>query len=200
MFNAMDSNLRAHTENRPVLSSDNRPQTEEMHHGVHKNMMEHKQAMRDHYQKMIAKFRAKNNTQTQGNRIERERAKLENQLSSEKKNRGNTTSMKVKKKKQGKDPSINAHPPSKVVDLLKTKDSEEKEAKGLDKEHTKVGSKKLPSDDHHNNIQSNGEQKLGRGFSGLPMDKTPALVGAKRGAIECDVDAKYVQYLECLLC
>jgi hypothetical protein len=31
---------------------------------------------------------------------------------------------------------------------------------------------------------------LARGFSGLPMEKTPALVGAKRGNIECNVNVK----------
>lgn len=31
---------------------------------------------------------------------------------------------------------------------------------------------------------------LARGYSGLPMEKTPALVGAKRGTIECDINVK----------
>lgn len=31
---------------------------------------------------------------------------------------------------------------------------------------------------------------LARGYSGLPMEKTPALIGAKRGTIECDVNVK----------
>jgi len=39
-------------------------------------------------------------------------------------------------------------------------------------------------------VLENVNQKLARGFSGLPMEETPALIGAKRGTIECDADVK----------
>ena len=35
---------------------------------------------------------------------------------------------------------------------------------------------------------------LGRGVSGLPMSQTPALIGAKRGHVECDVDVDQLAY------
>jgi hypothetical protein len=39
-----------------------------------------------------------------------------------------------------------------------------------------------------------GDRFLARGVSGLPMDQTPALVGASRGHIECDVDVDQLVY------
>jgi len=35
---------------------------------------------------------------------------------------------------------------------------------------------------------------LARGVSGLPLSQTPALVGGKRGHIECDVDVDFLAY------
>lgn len=35
---------------------------------------------------------------------------------------------------------------------------------------------------------------LSRGFSGLPLEKTPALIGASRGSIRCDVDVSNLVY------
>jgi len=38
------------------------------------------------------------------------------------------------------------------------------------------------------------ELKLARGVSGLPFEKTPALIGAKRGHIQCNVDVNDLAY------
>lgn len=38
------------------------------------------------------------------------------------------------------------------------------------------------------------KQQLARGVAGLPMAQTPALVGARPGHIECDVDVDYLAY------
>ena len=38
------------------------------------------------------------------------------------------------------------------------------------------------------------KQRLARGVSGLPMSKTPALVGAKPGHVDCDVDVDDIVY------
>lgn len=35
---------------------------------------------------------------------------------------------------------------------------------------------------------------LSRGFSGLPLDQTPALIGASRGSVRCDVDVSNLVY------
>jgi hypothetical protein len=40
----------------------------------------------------------------------------------------------------------------------------------------------------------NSENNLARGVSGLPMSETPALIGAERGHIECDVDVDELAY------
>lgn len=37
-------------------------------------------------------------------------------------------------------------------------------------------------------------QHLARGVAGLPMEQTPALVGASRGKIECDVNVNFMSY------
>ena len=36
--------------------------------------------------------------------------------------------------------------------------------------------------------------KLARGVAGLPMEQTPALIGASRGKIECDVNVDFMAY------
>jgi len=41
---------------------------------------------------------------------------------------------------------------------------------------------------------ASGDGSLARGVSGLPMDQTPALVGASRGHIECDVNVDELVY------
>jgi len=45
------------------------------------------------------------------------------------------------------------------------------------------------STQHHDN-----QQLLARGVSGLPLDKTPSLIGAKRAHIQCDKDVDALAY------
>ncbi len=48
--------------------------------------------------------------------------------------------------------------------------------------------------DRARKLPPRSNRPLGRGVSGLPMDQTPALLGAKRGHIECDVDVDELAY------
>ena len=95
MFHAVDSTMRAHIENNgPAIKSvlsDERPQpaAEEMHHGVHKNVIEHRQVLREHLEKEIAKrmqqkIAARN--QPQNRDVEADHKKLEIQSSKQKEN------------------------------------------------------------------------------------------------------------------
>jgi len=207
MFHSVDYN---HSNMRSVLSNEKPQSGAEMHQGVHKNLLEHRKGVMDHIIKERAKRLQqgdeKDQPQKQG--IENEHAKLEIQSSKQMENQGDTKLSKVKPpvevnqssiegKNKGKEPPTNVNSPPKLKDPLKTKNSE-KQSKSLDQnpDRPKVGTKENPSNNHDNlqKSQSNGEQKLARGFSGLPMDKTPALVGAKRGTIECDVDVNAMAY------
>jgi hypothetical protein len=46
----------------------------------------------------------------------------------------------------------------------------------------------------HQQQQTQTQQQLARGVAGLPMSQTPALVGARPGHIECDVDVDDMAY------
>ena len=48
--------------------------------------------------------------------------------------------------------------------------------------------------DHLPAVQKASTKGLGRGLSGLPMSESPALVGAERGHIECEVDVDRLAY------
>ena len=51
--------------------------------------------------------------------------------------------------------------------------------------------------DNNEHISPNADEPrspLARGVSGLPLSQTPALVGGKRGHIDCDVDVDFLAY------
>ena len=50
------------------------------------------------------------------------------------------------------------------------------------------------SNEHIHNDADEPRSPLARGVSGLPLSQTPALVGGKRGHIECDVDVDFLAY------
>jgi hypothetical protein len=50
------------------------------------------------------------------------------------------------------------------------------------------------STDIDNSSSSSSSSNLARGLSGLPMSETPALVGATRGHVNCDVDVDRLAY------
>ena len=61
-----------------------------------------------------------------------------------------------------------------------------------------VPQKEVPADnDNNEHISPYGDEPrspLARGVSGLPLSQTPALVGGKRGHIECDEDVDFLAY------
>ena len=154
-FHTVDSNLKDHINNAPAIHSilaDNNNEKQppnvqnkiEMGHGVHANVQNHIQGLRDHIIKEAES---------------RSREKIK-QAESE-------------SKKIGSDEIQQSEPKTQV----KVK-SEGNSSSGEIKQST---SKVLK-------IHSSTKTSLARGYSGLPMEKTPALVGAKRGSIQCDID------------
>jgi hypothetical protein len=80
---------------------------------------------------------------------------------------------------------------------LETNAKQQQEGEGDDKEGDDDGDdddteEETPKKDPNVKLQQFPpvELPLARGYSGLPMEKTPALEGAKRGTIECDVNVK----------
>ena len=67
---------------------------------------------------------------------------------------------------------------------LKAKDGEPRNNHSKDKQIKKSASNKV----------NQKKQQLARGVSGLPMSQTPALIGAERGHVECDVDVDDIVY------
>lgn len=61
-----------------------------------------------------------------------------------------------------------------------------------------VPQKEVPADnDNNEHMSPYGDEPrspLARGVSGLPLSQTPALVGGKRGHIECDEDVDFLAY------
>ena len=159
MFYAVDTDIMKKAQgiigNAANLSDVSVDATDTMHHGVHKNLLEHKLSLRDHLEQRQqqqevndAKF-IENEEILQDEKNDSSSIEIENKSSGEKKV-SPTTASPEKNSKSGQDP---------LNDIL-----------GL----------------------NNNNKKLARGFSGLPMEETPALIGAKRGTIKCDVDVKYV--------
>ena len=86
--------------------------------------------------------------------------------------------------------SINAERHEQIVSKKSESNDAARPAQKLDKNPASPTVKKSSSRSF-----VNAEPKLARGFSGLPMEKTPALIGAERGTIECDVNVKCVPFL-----
>ena len=233
MFHAVDSRMRAHIENAPIIASDgkllqtNKSQQqqsigEEMHHGVHKNLMDHKQNIMDHLMREREKIRQKTlahiaeevKTENEGNAIndfadrmeqehntmdkdqakvqdsgskidEKDRSAKDKHPSKEVKKQSNDISNNDNVKEDGHENKPDATDPDKLPKSIeKHQKSDTANEKADSKEHTQ---KEFPK-------RVNTNTKLARGYSGLPMDKTPALVGAKRGTIECDADVNTMAY------
>ena len=206
MFHAVDSNImRAHIENNlPVVlpSSDSSEiqaggggggvETSNHAHGVHKNVLEHRQSLREH----IERERAKHLEQL--SKLSNIQPALKDQKKSQYDIEG--TSKKVKRGQKKKDLSSIAIEREKQQVLKPKVDTKQKyESKDTDKpkpqsppDHNTDNI--MQQQEHKSNVQENDGQKLARGHSGLPMYKTPALIGAKRGTVECDVDVNSMAY------
>ena len=117
----------------------------DLHHGVHKNLIEHKLGVQEHIENLLL------------NKKKDERLSLEED--------SNVEPIMIEKEVIA----------PKEMDM-KTKAVEETVSKS---QSSSKRESLLP---------------LARGFSGLPMDKTPALIGAKRGTIECDIDVNSMAY------
>lgn len=171
MFHTVDTDLRGGIENGPAIKtilSEKRKSGTEMHHGVHKNVQDHIQGLKDH---IIKEKMAKRQTQLD---IERRKEKLHQNVI-----------------------AVNIQQPVE----MNTFNSESKDANIPSEKIEKIElikpplvSDKSTSLAHNKNKTQlfflNENEKLARGLSGLPIEKTPALVGAKRASIDCDVNVK----------
>ena len=207
MFHAVDSNImRAHIENNlPVVlpSSDSSEiqaggggggvETSNHAHGVHKNVLEHRQSLREH----IERERAKHLEEL--SKLSNMQPALKDQKKSQYDIEG--TSKKVKRGQKKQDLSAIAIEREKQQIHNVGSNNDADLPLKMDVTKTKLDTKqKYQSNDtgkqqqHKSNVQENDGQKLARGHSGLPMYKTPALIGAKRGTVECDVDVNSMAY------
>eukprot|EP00986_Skeletonema_menzelii_P015195 scaffold11248_cov145-Skeletonema_menzelii.AAC.3 len=152
-FHSIDASLKDHVNNAPAVKAimtgneKRPPKTQiEMGHGVHANVQNHIQGLRDHLIKQPKPREVKlkeNSTQqlTPPKPIEHGTSKENSDIQSTSKLKDKST------ENSGIQPSTKAL-----------------------------------------RIHSSRKQSLARGHSGLPMDQTPALIGAKRGSIQCDSD------------
>eukprot|EP00804_Cyclotella_cryptica_P030282 CCRYP_019226-RC/>CCRYP_019226-RC protein AED:0.25 eAED:0.25 QI:120/1/1/1/0.76/0.66/18/2265/1695 len=199
MFQSIDSNLRGHIENVPaiqsILSGEGVTSSDEMdlHHGVHKNIKDHAQGLREHL-------------------IEQARANKELDVVKLKEDFKDLSIERTEKPEDVKvvipvgEPAIaaSAKENNYVVDAEKNGDDEDDDdseqevgqTQGNQQEKDPTQQKKEANDSEEEKLQHFPplDLPLARGFSGLPMEKTPALVGAKRGTIECDVNVNALAY------
>jgi hypothetical protein len=211
MFHSIDEGLRGHTEIVPafqaLLGDNAQPDAiEDMHHGVHKNMKEHAQVLRDHL-------------------MERVRIKREGDLKDLAVERGDTAAEESEVKGDANKPNQSAEDEEDDDEGDDEEEEEEEEStneqiqqnKPVEKDSTpqreeietpeetkqQIPQEKQPADNPNERkaVDENASEiklqsfppldlPLARGYSGLPMEKTPALIGAKRGTIECDVNVK----------
>lgn len=154
MFHAVDSDVMNKSHHRIIgnVSDVTADAADTMHHGVHKNLLEHKLSLRDHLeQRQQQVIDVANGIDKLSERIQ-ERVGI---------------SSPIKNESSGEKRGLPTPATATVLDKTSTS------GRGQLKD-----------------ILNNDDQKLARGYSGLPMEETPALVGAKRGTIECDVDVK----------
>jgi len=152
-FHDVDSSLKNHVNNAPAIKSilaDEKQQPKnqiEMGHGVHANVQNHIQGLRDH---LIKQAKSK-------------------EVKSKENNKQKQPTPELIQKAESKE----------ISDIQSTSKTQ---VKPKEKSEIQQSTKILK-------IHSSNKQNLARGHSGLPMDQTPALIGAKRGSIQCDSDA-----------
>ena len=145
-FHIADSSFGDHIDNTPAIKSilkDKRQPADnklEMVHGVHANVQNHLDELRDHLIKQ--------------------------------------TNPKIVAKQENSKPVLLLQNESSKNNDIQT-DSNAQLIEPMEK-----------SESHSTTLKSYSSklQILARGHSGLPMDQTPALIGAKRGSIQCDSD------------
>ena len=183
MFHAVDSTIllnKAHLENSNeapiIIPPSDGGAAVELHHGVHKNILEHKQGLKDHIQKERAK-RLQQLENAQPEHHKKEKKLVVPPVKEENKPKKQPVMVKDKEVLE---------PIAKKADSIQTSNNVDR----LEEVPDPVKISNVKEEDPK--IQTNPNQKLARGYSGLPLDQTPALLGAKRGIVECDVDVKYV--------
>lgn len=150
-FHTIDANLKDHANNAPAVKAimagnEKRPPKNqiEMGHGVHTNVHNHLQGLREHL---------------------KQQAKSKEEV-------------KIKEKENSEQKLF----PANLIQQSKSKENSGAQLTSKMQDEP-AGNSIITLKLHSSN------QSLARGHSGLPMDQTPALIGAKRGSIQCDSDA-----------
>lgn len=216
MFHSVDSRLMDHIDSGSGLQSalrpgDNVQDVDDMHHGVHKNIKAHIQGLKVHLQKEFAK----GNKQEQPSKEEVGEDVFEDADEIYNADYEDPVEAKQKQPPGDEDPAIfnqekadtTISKPNEQhhVEVVFSDSTGKKKDATTPKPKDKVGPPPNVESQPDTNPKSqevvdlhrfptNENQKLARGFSGLPMEMTPALVGAKRGTVECDVNVKYVNF------
>ena len=174
-------------------------QQSEDHHGVHVNMQRHAEILKHHLEKrMEVKVGDTDTTDTldlKDMAVERDGGKSvvveENSLERQEQQKEKLNSVKQEVKLS------NPSSKSEQVDAKEEAGDDDDDDTGDDDTEdilqipnaTPQKDKSLDANDKLQHFPPL-ELPLARGYSGLPMEKTPALIGAKRGTIECDVNVK----------
>ena len=197
MFSSIDSKVHG-TSSSKNLERD----VDEMHHGVHKNIKLHAEILKQHL--MDKRKAAEGGDKLDLKEIAVERENIEGGDVEEKV--ASDTSMSQIEDKQPA-PLMGQEQPKQFADVdpgIKVEggndDGDDKEGDDDDEDDDKEEASSNQVDATAQNQKVLEEVKLqhfppldlplARGYSGLPMENTPALVGAKRGTIECDINVK----------
>ena len=182
MFHHVDSTLRspAHVENDPAVAE------RDLHHGVHKNVLDHKKVLNEHWQR---------------ERQKRLKGQADSIQQKERNDPPENPRMQVP------NDGVLEDMVNKSIDDVKGRvDAKKDTPQRLDDKQNEIAGKvPLTTTTTTTTTTStkpvskterwpNENTKLARGYSGLPMDKTPALVGAKRGSVDCDVNVNDLAY------
>ena len=184
MFHHVDSTLRspAHVENDPAVAE------RDLHHGVHKNLLDHKKVLSEH--------------------LQRERQKRLKGQALDMTQKGRNDPPNAPKMQAPNDKMLEemVNKSFDAIEIESRANAKNDAPKRLTDAHTKIEAKVTTTTTTTTTTTStkpvsktaekwpNENKKLARGYSGLPMDKTPALVGAKRGSVDCDVNVNDLVY------
>ena len=186
-------------------------QQSEDHHGVHVNMQRHAEILKKHLEKRAEVRGDTDTTDTldlKNMAVERDGGGSvvvgENSLERQKQQKKSVDAVRQEVKVNSSNPnsgSQQADAKEETGDDDDDDDKDTEENKGDytgddDTEDILKFPNPVPLKDKASNANAKLQQfpplelPLARGYSGLPMEKTPALIGAKRGTIECDVNVK----------
>ena len=195
MFSSVDSKL--HGGSSRLKSLEGEEDVEEMHHGVHKNIKLHAEILKQH---LMEKRKAvegvggvEDNLDLKDIAVEREDPEVK-AASDTSVSQTDVQPAPLMGQEQLKQTAVEN---SEISKEEGNDDGDDKE--GDDDDDTQeASSNQVDATSQKQKVTEDVKLQhfppvdlpLARGYSGLPMEKTPALIGAKRGTIECDINVK----------